>query len=396
MYIAFCHFLLPLFLPTCTLPASAGQMANQQEIMNLPFSKNCTTSAMKINHGEYGVVDISPYDPASNNMFPKMHSMNASTWELYFFDAVSPSSSAITLSFFREGHQLKVQFLAMWPDGEIFMTEFLAQKSTIEECAAEGLKGVWQGEQNGSVSFDITEDLKAATCTIDLPAIAQGTISFSPTTSPWTPDIPTNLERDALRLLTPTVYWLQPMPRASVQVDMQIEGKGLAFTGLGGHDRFWSPHSWMTMMDESIFLRAHAGPYTLLMLRIMSRIDRGVPHASVYLFEDDKRIFATQNERVSLSNGYYSFKRTYSGDVAGSFLDSSTGAVVDLVSPQEGKQWTFEVEHASVWWNMPTGATGTGNSGFIDKVVGGEVGKESFEGTGTAGVCQLPKLPKND
>ena len=172
---------------------------------------------------------------------------------------------------------------------------------------------------------------------------------FSSLTAAWTPAVNINEENDPFRLLAPPVYWLQPMARASVQVDLNVEGKELAFTGLGGHDRFWSPHSWMTLMDESVYLRAHAGPYTLVMLRIMSRVDRGMPRASVYLFKDDERIFATQEERISLSTEYYSFKRTYHGDVAGRFLDSSTGFTVDLISPVEGWHWRFEMEHKRIW-----------------------------------------------
>lgn len=145
-------------------------------------------------------------------------------------------------------------------------------------------------------------------------------------------------------------------------------------------------------MDESVYLRAHAGPFTLLMLRILSRVDRGVTYASIYLFRNGERIFATQNERISLREKYYSFKQTYHGEVRGNFQDRGTGTVVDLVSPKDQKHWRFGMEHSSVWWNMPTGPTATGNTEFIDKVSGGEVGGEIFEGKGTTGQCQLPPL----
>ena len=369
----------------------ADHVDNEQKIISPSLSGNCTESNIEANKIVDGSVEILPYDPASNNVFPKIPNLNASTWELYFFDAVSLDSAAVTLSFFRDGGRLKTQILAIWPDGETFITEVFAEQSSIKSCEAEGVKGIWQGEHE-STSFELSQDLKEATIKLDLPTTG-GSISFSSAMLDRTVDLEENEEKEALRLLAPSIYWLQPIPRASVQVDLNINGRDLVFTGLGGLDRFWTPYSWMTLMDESVYLRAHAGHYTLLILRILSRVDRGIPHASVYLFHNGERIFATQNERISLHEDYYLFKKTFHGEVRGSFQDSNTGTVIDLVSWKSKKHWRFEMEHGSIWWNLPTGPTGTGNTGFIDKVSGGEVDGEVFEGKGTTGHCQLPSLP---
>ena len=385
------YFLLPIVFPSWNSSCFADLVTNEHEIVSPSLTNNCTESRVEANKVSVGNVEILPYDVASNNIFPKIPNLNASTWELYFFDAVSLDSAAITLSFFRDGGRLKTQILAIWPDGETFVKEIFAKESSIKSCEAEGVGAVWQGE-DGNTSFELSQDLTQVTIKTDLPGIG-GSINFLSAIPAWTTDIIKNEERDALRLLAPTVYWLQPIPRASVQVDLNVNGRDLIFTGLGGLDRFWTPHSWMTLMDESVYLRSHAGPYTLLMLRLMSRVDRGVPYASVYLFKDGERIFATQSERISLREEYYSFRKTYHGEVRGSFQDGNTGTVIDLVSPKKGKHWRFEMEHGSIWWNMPTGRTGTGNSGFVDKVYGGEVGREEFEGEGTTGHCQLPSLP---
>ena len=385
-----CYFLVPIVFPSWISFCFADLVVNKQEIVSPWLSNNCTESRVEANNVSDGNVEILPYDVASNNIFPKIPNLNASTWELYFFDAVSLDSAAITLSFFRDGGGLKTQVLAIWPDGETFVKEVFAKESSIKSCEAEDVRAVWQGE-DGSTRFELSQDLKEVTIKIDLPGLG-GSIGFLSAMPGWNADIDENEERDALRVLAPTVYWLQPIPRASVQADLNINGRDLIFSGLGGLDRFWTPHSWMTLMNESVYLRLHAGPYTLLMLRLMSRVNRGVPHASVYLFKEGERIFATQNERISLREEYYSFKKTYDGEVRGSFQDSNTGTVVDLVSPRKRKHWRFEMEHGSIWWNTPTGHSGTGNSGFIDKVSGGEVGGEEFEGKGITGHCQLPSL----
>ncbi len=392
MFRLLCCFLMPFLLSSWSHVCFAGHVDSGQKIISSSLSNNCTESNIEANKIVDGSVEILPYDPASNNIFPKIPNLNASTWELYFFDAVSLDSAAVTLSFFRDGGRLKTQILAIWPDGETFMTEVFAKESRIKSCEAESVKAIWQGEDE-STSFELSQDLQEATVKLDLPTTG-GSISLSSVILNRTVGLEENEEREALSLLAPTVYWLQPIPRASVQVDLNINGRDLIFTGLGGLDRFWTPYSWMTLMDESVYLRAHAGPYTLLVLRLLSRIDRGIPHASVYLFHNGERVFATQNERVSLHEDYYSFKKTFHGEVRGSFQDGNTGTVIDLVSQESKRHWRFEMQHGSVWWNLPTGPTGTGNSGFVDKVSGGEVGGEAFEGKGTTGYCQLPCLSR--
>ena len=384
--------LLPFIFWSWSHVCFAGHVAAEQNVINPSLSWNCTESNMEANSISDGNVEILPYEPASNNILPKIPNLNASTWELYFFDAVSLDSAAVTLSFFRDAGRLKTQILAIWPDGETFVAEVFAKKSSVKSCEVEGVRAVWQGEDERT-SFELSQDMKEVTIKLELPT-THGSISMSSEILDQNIDLEKKEEGETLHVLAPTVYWLQPIPRASVQVDLNINGRDLIFTGLGGLDRFWTPYSWMTLMDESVYLRAHAGSYTLLMLRLLSRVDRGIPHASVYLFHNAECIFATQNERVSLHEDYYSFKKTFHGELRGSFQDGNTGTVVDLVSQKDRKHWRFEMEHSSSWWNLPTGPSGTGNSGFIDKVSGGEVGGEVFEGKGTTGHCQLPALPR--
>jgi hypothetical protein len=140
-------------------------------------------------------------------------------------------------------------------------------------------------------------------------------------------------------------------------------------------------------------MRAVAGPYTVVLLRIISRVDSGRIYVSAFLFKGGQQIFATKNNRISLSDDYVSFKLSYYGTVRGRYPDTNTGYILDMVSPVSGKHWRFELDHDSLWWNMPTGPV-TGNTGFVEKVTGGGVGGEQHQGWGTAGQCQLPLLAK--
>lgn len=224
--------LLLILLPSRIFLGFAGQVGNEQTIINPSLLNNCTNSYIEANNIADGNVDILPYDSASNNMFSKIQKLNASTWELYFFDAVSLDSSAVTLSFFRDGGRLKTQILAIWPDGRTFVTEVYAKESRIQNCDGKHMAASWQGENDGT-SFEISHDLREAIVKVDLPTI-RGTIFFSSESPAWTKDVETNEERDILHLLAPTIHWLQSIPRASVQVELTIDGRDLAFAGLGG------------------------------------------------------------------------------------------------------------------------------------------------------------------
>lgn len=377
---------------------ATGKDLEEQTVLNPSFANNCSNSYLTANEFVNGDVVIAAFDALSNNEFPKMITLNSSAWELWYFDAVSSSGDvAITISFFRDGSQslvgkgsLRTQFHAIWSDGSTFGTEHYASYSIIESCP-EAIKAFW-GAEDESTSFEISQDLKGAVVHFDIAAV-QGTLSLSSLSQTTVADDVTDPSAETSWRLAPIVYWLQPIPRASVEATFMIEGKELRFTGSGGHDRFWTPYSWMTLMDESYYMRAVAGPYTVVLLRIISRVDPGRTYASVGLFEGGQRIFATQSERISLKDDYVSFKLSYQGTLRGKFRDTNTGYVLDLVSPVNRKHWRFELKHESLWWDLPTGPV-TGNTGFIDRVTGGEVNGEQYQGAGSAGQCQLPLVKK--
>lgn len=375
-----------------------GKNVAEQTFWNPSLTDNCSTSYLAANELVDGDVFISAYDTLSNNEFPKMTTLNSSAWELWYFDAVSPSGDVgITISFFRDGSQslmgkgsLRTQFHALWSDGSTFGTENYASNSTIDSCP-EAIKAFWRAEHE-STSFEISQDLKETVVRFDLAAV-QGTLSLLSVSQTFLADHEADPSAEASWRLAPTIYWLQEIPRASVEATFTIEGKELNFTGFGGHDRFWTPYSWMTLMDGSYYMRATAGPYTLVMLRIISRVDSGRIYVSVCLFEEGQRVFATRTERISLNDEFVSFKLSYHGTLQGKFKDTNTGYVLDLVSPVKKKHWRFELNHESLWWDLPTGPV-TGNTGFIDRVTRGEVDGEQYQGAGGAGQCQLPSLKK--
>ncbi|PVH70210.1 hypothetical protein DL98DRAFT_620539 [Cadophora sp. DSE1049] len=345
---------------------------------------------------------IGNFDPNSNNEFPKVSKQSSSAWELWFFDAVSEAGdAAVTFSFYRDGSgpsigkaPLRTSFHAVMADGSVFGKDFAANDSLFES-GLENLSGTWSaGDQ--SARFRITQDLTEAVVKFDTADI-RGNFTFHSAAGKYQPsaiqDTSTASDLGSKFLLAPTIHWLQPIVQATVTAEFYVDGKVVQFKGVGGHDRFFTPFSWTTLMDESYYVRASAGPYTIVMLRIISRIDVGRPHGKVLLVKSGQEIFCTQNEDIALQGDFFSFKLCYHAGVKGAFQNANTGYTIDLVSPMKGKHWRFAMDHKKVWWNMPTGPV-TGNTGFLDEVVAGEVGGEQYKGVGSAGQCQLAAIKK--
>jgi hypothetical protein len=249
------HLVLVWLLAFWTIKGTRSQVVDEQTILNPSLAKNCTESVLLTNEIVDGEIKISSYDALSNNEFPMTENLNASAWELWYFDAVSSSGdAAVMISFFRDGSQsrmgkgsLRTTLQAIWPDGSTFGTEHYADESIIKACPEETMEASWRGGES-SASFEISHGLNEALVQFDLAAV-KGSLSLSSLVPAFLEDGNTDLPAEASQILTPTVYWLQPIPRASVDVALNIDGKELSFTGSGGHDRFWTPFSWMTLMD---------------------------------------------------------------------------------------------------------------------------------------------------
>lgn len=172
---------------------------------------------------------------------PIFHTSKLLLGKPYFFDAVSLDSAAVALSFSRDGGCLKTRIVAICSDGEMFITEAFAKQSRIKSCEVQGVIAIWQGEDE-STSFELSPDLKEVSIKLDLPT-AGGSISLSSARPDGTVVLEEKEEREALRLLALTIYSLQSIPRASIQLDLNINGRDLILTGLGGLDRFWTTGS---------------------------------------------------------------------------------------------------------------------------------------------------------
>lgn len=389
-----------------------------------------------------GPVPIAPFIPNSANLFPKMtERINETAWELWYFDGVTAdASTAITISFFRDARApeqgFRTQVNAIWPDGTMWGDELYFPESiiTAEEESDESqdsehqssgrVKGTWRssgpdGAQHAT--FEVAPDLSSATLTFDVPSRVCGTMKLTAPSPPPSGSSSSALpSEEDLALLGPSVYYVRPMPIASVTADLTFSftpdkkkdqggGDGGSTRELritsedkanGGMDRFWTPLAWPQLMTESYYLRATVGEYKINVMRIISSAATGKkPYVSARLYRNDKVVCAAEVIGESDQEDHMTLEKRYGDEksVTGAFRDKNTGYALDFFSVRPNdhvkKHWRFDVGHSRSWWNTPTsapGVNGTGNSGFVEKVVGGEDERERFEGSGGGGQAELP------
>ncbi|KAK2848544.1 hypothetical protein FQN49_005620 [Arthroderma sp. PD_2] len=341
--------------------------------------------------------------------FPRLTCLSKTHLEAWIFDAVDPTADniAVTMTFFRDGTQaglgkcpIRVTFRASLPDGSKIAAEIFAKESIVEAGAETGkIVGKWTGEKKdggqGDASwaqYEVRLDMSEAVVTINLPTV-QGTLKLQQNAKKCTE---TSAES---QLMGPGLSWVHSIARAKAKVDFtfpQEDGsKQLQFEGYGGNDYCRSTEPMPDMLEGTTYVRGHAGPYTFALFRLFSRIHPSKTYTKATLVKDDVMLAEmVSDDSVSLTEDYLSFRPTYSGKLRGNYSDHTTGYRVDFVSPARGKHWSFELNHQTLWWSMPTEAppAKTGNNGFISAVVGGDIGEPPHQGMATIVHIQMTAL----
>ncbi|KAJ5506773.1 hypothetical protein LT330_007886 [Penicillium expansum] len=357
-----------------------------------------------------GPVSPAAHIPASANIFPKFEkSISKDGWELWFFDCVSPEQRAAVIVGLNRtaqdgtGDGFKVQVTAIWPDSTTWHRDLYFPESIFETTSSE-TRGVWRDTAKAaSVSFVSSDGDRNISLLFDVPGIVDGKMQLQA--------LPGDTGLDSDPTLGPSVHYVRPIGRASVTAEMRLfddaasEARTLQLGTRdqpvnGGVDRVWSLGTWPQIMTESYYLRTHVGPYAIQIMRIFSDMASGnQPYTMSRLYHEGKLICAAQDviEESAQTSQKHSLVLTkvYNSQddesVRGRFVDQNTGYSVVFIDQEIGKRWKFQVTHDRIVWNIPTSAPGpnaTGNTGFIERVVGGLDG-EAFTGIGTGGQCQL-------
>ncbi|GAB1318242.1 Diels-Alderase ccsF [Madurella fahalii] len=365
-------------------------------------------------------VALEPYVAREANTFTKLPSkVGKTTWEVWYFDALSPTGdAAVTISFWRDATSkdgFRAQVHALFPDGTTFGAENPLPESTVQSAPSAGggstgvVTGIWRCpattdgvDPEREAQFEIADDGSSARVAFKLASV-HGTINLTAWEGAPHPG------SQASGQFTPHVYLVRAIPAASAVADLSFsDGRVLRFAGgYGAQQRTWADLPWPVLMDLSYYLAAQVGPYTIRVMHITSRLDRAMPYrASALLLKDGSPVLEISGAEVvsttqpcmilrpMFDGGSAGKDAVKSGEVVrGGFADANTGFLLDFVDPQGARHWQFEIQHQRPWWNFPTGPPqfGTGNSGFLERVVGGQVETaEVYEGHGLGGQCTVP------
>ncbi|KAK3996227.1 hypothetical protein QBC44DRAFT_159489 [Cladorrhinum sp. PSN332] len=375
---------------------------------------SCTINRLTAYEQTQGPVSFS-LSESEHPEVPKLSALNSTVWEQWEFDGVSASGNGSILMgfsrdpsyhFFGQGN-LRVEFYMLLDDGTIIQELDYTQQSTIIVCD-DSITGIWNSSDR-VYGFRVPRDMTSAHVWWDT-GREKGSLDLSSLTPPylsngqlWPPSAEnseqsTNDAGSAVKM-APGLYFNQPIAGGKMTAEVQIgKRKHMRISGHGGHGRLWAQDGWFNICDGWHIVRAFIGPYTISYWEPVSRIDNSTSYFSAQLFKDGRLLVGAQignPDPASRSRwqdkDHVRFTPEFEGDgVSGRLADKSRGRFLEFVSPKSGKAWRFRHSHVKKMFEMNLGG-GRGLTGFVDRVVGGEVDtEESFEGTGFSEQVHLP------
>jgi hypothetical protein len=335
--------------------------------------------------------------PLDNPVGPKVFPLNSTAGEQWEFDAISADGRlGIVIGLYRDPNydmlgagSFRLSTELVWPNGTRYMQVDYPTDSIVEEC--EGYtRGIWKSS-DFSYIFEISKTLRKSKIIIDTPPMS-GTFILNSFTPPRYADGNVYPDLNASVVAAPFFYWVEPIPVGHAELDLVIKGTPFKWSGIGGHERLWVAYSWYSLLEGMHVVRTTLGPYSLTYVKYTSKINQGVEYPSVFLVENEKKIFSSTVGVESATDDYVIMTKTYDGSVPGSLKDKATGCVLELVSPKRDERWKFEFVHNVVAFEFPLGE-GAGGTGFAARSSGGAADGHVF--TGVALTEQLV-FPKNN
>ncbi|KAL4971414.1 hypothetical protein BDW66DRAFT_165258 [Aspergillus desertorum] len=340
--------------------------------------------------------------PGSGNLLPRFDGQNAGTaWDFWLFDGFAAvDRSALVVSFNRNldprrPGSFKVEVVVVWPDQSSCHRELFFPESKVAETGdTRDVLGSWSNASEGSsVSFRVSADCSEAVLDVSVPGVVQGKVHLL--------RLPGDTGLDTPADLGPSVAYLNALGRAAVTASLKLYSSDRTSSrdfhlgqgdneSRGGMERCWSPFAWHQLMKESYRLRATVGPYSMSVMSISCRSAGNYRlYTASRLYRDGKLVCVAQqavDEGKVHDSDFLSLRKVYDGNetaVTGDFHDKSTGYEL-VFGAANGRRWRFQVQHGAVAYNVPTSPPGpdcTGNTGFIESIMGGE-NEEQFSGVG--------------
>ncbi|KAI1463643.1 uncharacterized protein F4812DRAFT_463471 [Daldinia caldariorum] len=329
---------------------------------------------------------------------PKIRPLNASSGEQWEFDGVSEDGmQSFILGFYRDPNyailgtgnfRLSVEFT--FANRSRFYEVYYPYRSVIETCTSVGTRGIWFDEKDDyRFMFQVNSEMSEAVVTMESDTV-KGRAVIKSRAQPVAADGNVWPSENATTDPVPYWHWSEPIPGGLVDVDVNIKGEQIVWSGMGGHERFWSAFSWFTCLRNLDAVKAMLGPYVLSYFGFKSNMVAGLTHQSVVLFKDGLPVFRSTLSTPSDTEPYALITKTYGGAVTGTLKDKVTGVQLELVAPRARQHYTFFVENTNLGFEYILGE-GVGGSGFSARSRGGHVGLSQYDGVALVEALTFPK-----
>ncbi|KAL2065961.1 hypothetical protein VTL71DRAFT_3631 [Oculimacula yallundae] len=339
--------------------AFLGVAAATPSIPGHGHSHHCEVNSLKsfdIANGTIADIGEDPLIPFSS---PKHSAINDTVWEFWFFDATTDDGDAgISIAFWRDNSHvgadppplgvLRLQTQVVFPNGTHWIETSWVAENTVTVCK-DATTGIWK-KPGYEYSFKTSTNHKYTSIVLDSPTL-KGTYNLTASAPPVYPDGNYWPSKHASAKVMPLVYWNAGVPSGKVNVDMDIAGTRLNFTGIGGFDRNWGVIPLFQASLGFQYGRLAIGPYSVLFWLVGSKVDRQTYLDSVVI-KSNKVVFTTKNYRVVPKKDYMLFGQTHVNDTSIPFdpTKARTTYTVEFVSGCGGKSFKFETDFADPEW----------------------------------------------
>lgn len=378
--------------------------STMRSFLILSLSAVAHTTHCTNNPASNGVIVDGPVqmidDPLRNFDAIMIPVYNGSAIEDWSHDAVSADGStglAFTSSRGSIGGVPGAQRLfisAVWPNGTRYMENTFTEASNIEACPNK-ITGRWFNTTGDlDWTFEYSIDFHDTLVTINSSTI-KGSIKMKALVPPLYPNGLEYPNRGGNPLFAPLLYWVENVPTGLVEANLTILGTPFILDGYGGRERNWLSLSWADSSARWDMMRGVVGPYRYIGWAHQSKIEGS--QFSMALLENDKVIFRTDRTEPSDSEPWASITQTASGpvhlasapgdDVA--LPDSTfTGYAIEMVAPETGDRWKFDIDFTQTVYWFPAGKSAL-IGGYAANVTGGLVGGRMYEGLASGNAQEL-------
>ncbi|KAL2817599.1 hypothetical protein BJX63DRAFT_440738 [Aspergillus granulosus] len=320
---------------------------------------------------------------------PKVSPVNATTWDWWYFDAIQspapegerasvvitfytavPTAFGLLGAFASAGYTslTVVEAGLTWPNGTTETFLFNATGATIT-VLGNGASGIFEAPV-GAASFSGTPDMSTYRVDLDSPFVS-GSVTLQTSAPPHYPCGPAMAGQN--QQIAPHIGWANAMPEAEADVQLNVRGKELSFTGLGYHDKNWGDQNFALNVGSWYWGHGRLGDYTVVWFDFLSPQQDN--YISAYVARGNE-ILAAQCQGITVRP--YGENSRYPPLLT---TGLPTGFNITIALPPEGRLFSFTATGENFISGGPGRHIYTRWSGSLEGNIGGEdlTGEAIFE-----------------